>query len=1157
MKTRIDCALMFSLVLTAAGATLTMAQQVPTGSGVPPHRPQGSCDIYASAGNPCAAAHSTTRALYAAYNGPLYQVLRQSDGKTLDIHVVQPAASPVPDAGGYADAAAQDKFCAGTYCWISIIYDQSPKHNDLVQAPRGGFGGPALGGFNTLPIADMAPITIMGHKVYGVFIEPGMGLRQNNVKGTAVDDQAQGQYWVVNGKHFNAGCCFDYGNAEIDSRDDDNGTMETLYFGNATPWYSGAGDGPWIMTDQENNLVGCVNEDGTKGCPNLPSIPWRFVTAIGKGEPHHWTSMGGDAQKGALSVMFDGHRVNPTYDPMRKQGAILLGNGGDNSIGSQGTFYEGAMTAAGTFPSNATDQLVQANIVAARYDVAPLSLAPAATARTHAGPQTFTPGSSRDFTLTFTNTTGAPAADVTLSIAVPSKQWTAAVSGTTQTSKMFAEQVAPGASVSATFKVTSAPAAFNGDLVGHASWTNPTSGRKLVETAIAKIRSASPVKINEFRVNSSAPGNPTDSFIELYNAGSQSVDLSNWTLTEHPTRQAIFSTVKIPARTKIAAGGFYLLGLSNSGLAVPAHAGDSIIHVRNTDGMSIGDTINIGAGPSMEVRKIASLGTAASNHTTLWQSLPQELVITVPPGSTNVPVEDASGFVVGQKIALGYGSTYPIVANSVEQYEIATVTAVGKPGTQAYLAMEAPAGATNIQVTALANVSTGDKIRLDIDSVGHGIETVTVAHVGTAASQTNLSAPASAGATRINVRRAEGFAAGDKITVGTPSSQQVVTVTAVGTPVSDGTPIDFTPALAKPHVVSEWVVSPGTGLDLAAPLLFNHAANLPFSDRGTGISFEPATAFAHSSNEPVQALGTGVTLDRPLTNNHAIYAAVHDAAVKTAGYQGMPTPNQWFGGPELTTKSPQFGRTLTVEEGSIVLRDPSGVVADSLNYGGLVDPWAAEGDQAVSGGQLSGCYAPAPGSVFNPWSTVVAPVAINTSAGRFPDGADTDSNCTDFSTQAAASLSATSAAGATNIKVASTEGFRPGQTVHIDSGANAETSVIAAVGTAGATTVRTSTDAGATLLPAVSVTGFGKGQTITIDEGANSETAVVSSSRARGAATITVVAPLTRGHAAGAQISGSGISLTTPLTRTHTVGAQISDGVPTPGAPNQYNRKNH
>src|SRR5215831_6630099 len=157
MKTRINLAVMLALALTLIVAGLTMA----TPAGEAPARPKGPCDIYAAAGDPCVAAHSTTRALYAAYNGPLYQVLRQSDGKTLDIGVVQPVASPMPDAGGYANAAAQDAFCANTFCWITKIYDQSPKHNDLIQAPRGGFSGPAMGGFNNLPIADMAPITIM------------------------------------------------------------------------------------------------------------------------------------------------------------------------------------------------------------------------------------------------------------------------------------------------------------------------------------------------------------------------------------------------------------------------------------------------------------------------------------------------------------------------------------------------------------------------------------------------------------------------------------------------------------------------------------------------------------------------------------------------------------------------------------------------------------------------------------------------------------------------------------------------------------------------------------------------------------------------------------------------------------------------------------
>ena len=1153
MKTRIHIAVTLALTFPLISATSKVAAENGVGSNVSPQRPAGPCDVYAAAGDPCVAAHSTTRALYASYSGPLYQVLRQSDGKTLDIGVVQPVTSPVPDAGGYADAAAQDKFCANTYCWISKIYDQSPLHNDLTQAPRGGFSGPALGGFNNLPIADMAPITIMGHKAYGVFIEPGMGLRQNDPKGTAVDDDAEGQYWVINGLHYNSGCCFDYGNAEIDSRDDDNGTMETTYFGNARAWFHGNPPGPWIMTDQENNLVGCVNPDGSKLCVNLPSITWRFVTAIAKGEPHHWTSMGGNAQSGKLAVMFDGSRVNRTYDPMRKQGAILLGNGGDNSNGSQGTFYEGAMTAASTFPSDATDQLVQANVVAAKYDVSQLNLAPTSAIENPPGLLTFSPGASQKITATFTNTTREPASGVTLSISVPNKQWTSFASGTTDTAKTFADAVAPGASVGAVFNVTSGPAAFNGDLVGSVSWTNSGRTRRRTETIAAKVRNISPIKINEFRIGSGS-SNATDSFIELYNPGSASVDISNWTLTEHPTQQAIFSTVKIPAGTKLAAGAFYLLSLSNSGMVVPARAGDTTIYVRNVVDMKIGDTVDIDAGSEMETRRIASIGTAAGNNTTLWQPVPDGPVITVPAGSTNVPVASVSGFAVGQKMAVGYGATYPDVARGLEQYEVVTVTAVGKSGTQAYLAADAPAGATNIKVTSVSDISVGDKIRLDIESRGHGIDNVEVSRVGTASTRTNLSADASAGATSIKVRNVNGFAAGARMIIGTPASKETVTVSTVGTASASGTSIDFMPALGQAHSRDETVIALGTGLDLAAPLKFNHAANLPFSDRGTGISFQPATAFAHSSNEPVQALGTGITLDRPLAKSHAINSVVRDSAVTTAGYQGTPAPNQWFGGPELTTNSPLFGRTINLREGTMILRDAAGLVVDSLNYGTLVDPWAAEGYQGASGFDQSGCYVSAPGAVGGFGPTALSS-AINQSAGRFPDGADTDSNCTDFLTQAATSLAAAADAGANNVKVAAVRGFDVGQKITIGSGENVETAVIAKVGTAGATTVGSSTDVGATAIPVSSVIGFRDGETITIDTGANSETAAMASIRRFGATSIVVTMPLTHAHAAGAQVSGSGIDLAAALTRAHAIGAQIYDNVPTPGAPNHYSRK--
>ena len=269
--------------------------------------------------------------------------------------------------------------------------------------------------------------------------------------------------------------------------------------------------------------------------------------------------------------MFDGPRINATYDPMRKQGAILLGNGGDNSVGSQGTFYEGAMTAAGTFPTDATNQKVQANVVAAKYDVPRLSLAPASATAAPPGLQTFSPGSSQDTTVTFTNTTGAPATGVKLSISAP-RQWTSVVRGTDDVDDVRR----PGR----------AGRERERDLQGHLGAgglqrrpgrqrlvDEPASGAKQSETTAEKVRNVSPIKINEFRVSSGSPANSTNSFIELYNAGASAVDISNWTLTEHPTQQAIFSTVKIPAGTKLAARGFYLLGLSNSGLAVAGAQG--------------------------------------------------------------------------------------------------------------------------------------------------------------------------------------------------------------------------------------------------------------------------------------------------------------------------------------------------------------------------------------------------------------------------------------------------------------------------------------------------------------------------------------------------------------------------------------------------------
>jgi hypothetical protein len=84
---------------------------------------EGPCDILGAAGNPCVAAHSTVRALYSNFSGPLYN-LSKPDGTSKSIRVTTP--------GGYADKATHDAFCGPEKdCVIYNVFDQSPMKNHL------------------------------------------------------------------------------------------------------------------------------------------------------------------------------------------------------------------------------------------------------------------------------------------------------------------------------------------------------------------------------------------------------------------------------------------------------------------------------------------------------------------------------------------------------------------------------------------------------------------------------------------------------------------------------------------------------------------------------------------------------------------------------------------------------------------------------------------------------------------------------------------------------------------------------------------------------------------------------------------------------------------------------------------------------------------
>lgn len=332
---------------------------------------QGPCDILLKAGNPCVAAHSTTRALYSEYSGPLYNLSR-ADGKWKTVGPVAP--------GGVANIQTHEDFCPHSDCVISNIFDQSPEKNHLYQRISDGV-------VHKMVNASIHKIKIqsVGKFVYGMWFDPGHGYHIDDTKGIAKGNEPESIYAVMSGKNYNGKCCFDYGNSENTrlqpqkTGDYACGAMEAIYFGNAH-WMgnTASGNGPWVGADMEAGMF-YGGGNFTKVNPTNTPLTSDFVSLHLKGRTDGFALKGGNAASGLYKTMYDGsrpthvsapnnchwHGFNGSYQPMRKQGAIILGTGGDNSNGASGNFYEGYIATGVT--SDATDDLIQSNIVSVGY----------------------------------------------------------------------------------------------------------------------------------------------------------------------------------------------------------------------------------------------------------------------------------------------------------------------------------------------------------------------------------------------------------------------------------------------------------------------------------------------------------------------------------------------------------------------------------------------------------------------------------------------------------------------------------------------------------------------------------------------------------------------------------------------------------------------
>ena len=362
IPTRRWLALAMAFVMAAALAVLTFSAAPARAAATPE-----SCDIYASGGTPCEAAYSTTRALFEAYDGPLYQVQRASDSTYLNVGL--------ESTGGVVNVAPENSFCAGTTCTITDLYDQTSNSNNMPISPgtscsgcSGGNAGPGPGGMDVGAPAQALPIYIGGQPAYGIdFNKFGVGYRDDSAKNLPTGSEPDGLYAVTSSNLTSNQCCNDFGQGETNDSDDGNATMNAIYYG--TDCWTGncTGPGPWVGADIENGMY--FSNTGNNPVA-YPSESGAFVSAWEEENgTSNMTLQYGNAQSGGLIQTYSGALPSGGYDPMKIQSAIEMGTGGDNTGDGLGQFFEAADVSG--FPSEATQAAVQANVVAAGYSLTP------------------------------------------------------------------------------------------------------------------------------------------------------------------------------------------------------------------------------------------------------------------------------------------------------------------------------------------------------------------------------------------------------------------------------------------------------------------------------------------------------------------------------------------------------------------------------------------------------------------------------------------------------------------------------------------------------------------------------------------------------------------------------------------------------------------
>ena len=192
-----------ALVLAALAATSGPAGAAPVASTAAAASALRPCNIYASGGTPASPRTARPDALRHLPRPALPGTAR------VGRHGRQHRRAR---AGGYANAAAQDSFCAGTYCTIT----QALRSDRTAQRPR---RSRPVGGEPAADRARRGGAAGDGRRPQGLRrLHLGrQRLPQQRDQRCRDRQPAEGMYMVTEGTHVNNRCCFDYGNAETNS----------------------------------------------------------------------------------------------------------------------------------------------------------------------------------------------------------------------------------------------------------------------------------------------------------------------------------------------------------------------------------------------------------------------------------------------------------------------------------------------------------------------------------------------------------------------------------------------------------------------------------------------------------------------------------------------------------------------------------------------------------------------------------------------------------------------------------------------------------------------------------------------------------------------------------------------------------------------------